>query len=60
MDNQFLKERAKEIRDLAERADPFIKKRLLDLADNYDVRIGRPSNAVRALIRPPVSSSEQS
>ena len=49
MDQKFLKERAKTVRDLAEKADPFIKKRLLDLADQYDSRIGKPSKAVREL-----------
>ncbi len=45
-----MKERARTVRELAEKAaDPFIKKRLSDLADDYDSRIGRPSKAVREL-----------
>lgn len=36
MDNAFYKERARHIRRLASEADPFIKKRLLRLASNYD------------------------
>jgi hypothetical protein len=36
MDDKFYKERARQIRDLANEADPFIKKRLLRLARNYD------------------------
>jgi hypothetical protein len=49
MDNSFLKEQADRCRSLAEIADPFIKKRLLDLAVHYDNRLGRPSRAVRSL-----------
>ena len=36
MDEEFLKERALHIRNLADRADPFIKRRLLDLAMSYE------------------------
>jgi hypothetical protein len=36
MDDAFYKERARHLRDLAGEADPFIKKRLLRLANNYD------------------------
>ena len=46
MKDQELKDQAQLVRDLA---DPFIKKRLLDLADRYDARIGLSSKAVRAL-----------
>ncbi|MFB9269696.1 hypothetical protein ACFFWD_42395 [Bradyrhizobium erythrophlei] len=31
-----MKQRAKMVRDLASRADPFIKRRLLDLAARYE------------------------
>lgn len=36
MDSHFLKERAAHCRFLAEKADPFIKRRLLDLAAKYE------------------------
>jgi hypothetical protein len=39
MDDEFCKQRAKAVRDLAEKADPFIKKRLLDLAKHYERRV---------------------
>jgi hypothetical protein len=39
MDDAFYKERARHLRDLAGEADPFIKKRLLHLANNYDAMI---------------------
>jgi len=52
MDESFLKSQADRCRSLAERADPFIKRRLLDLAENYDKRLGRPSRAVLSLKDP--------
>ncbi|ANW03300.1 hypothetical protein LMTR13_27330 [Bradyrhizobium icense] len=42
VDEQFLKDRAQIIRDLADKADPFTRKRLLDLAERYDRRM-RPT-----------------
>ena len=36
MNDDFYKQRAREVRDIAATADPFIKQRLLDLADRYD------------------------
>jgi hypothetical protein len=55
MDSSFLKEQADRCRSLAEKADQFTKRRLLDLAEKYDHRSGRPSRGSRALaiaIRP--------
>jgi hypothetical protein len=52
MDNSLLKEQAERCRRLAENADPFIKRRLLDLAGKYEDRLGRPSPAVRSLSVP--------
>jgi hypothetical protein len=49
MDSSFLKEQADRCRSLAEKADQFTKRRLLDLAAKYDDRLGRPSRASRAL-----------
>ena len=42
MDDEFYKERARHIREVATWADPFIKKRLLRLASNYDAMTTRP------------------
>lgn len=39
MDSEFIKQRAAHCRFLAEKADPFIKRRLLDLAVRYDARL---------------------
>jgi hypothetical protein len=49
MDNSFMKEQAERCRRLAENADPFIKRRLLDLAAKYDDRLDLPSRASRTL-----------
>jgi hypothetical protein len=50
VDSEFLKERADHCRALAEGADPFIKRRLLDLAARYDGRFSkRPSVATMML-----------
>ncbi|MGY4158114.1 hypothetical protein ACVINW_003956 [Bradyrhizobium sp. USDA 4461] len=45
MDDEFCRERARIVRELAEQADPFIKKRLLQLAANYERRVDRPERA---------------
>jgi hypothetical protein len=42
MDHEFLKKRARHVRELAEKADPFTKRRLIKLADNYEKQIKRP------------------
>ena len=39
MDEDFIKERAHDIRELTAKADPFTKQRLLDLADTYERRL---------------------
>jgi hypothetical protein len=36
LDDEFNKQRAKILRELAEQADPFIKKRLLNLVERYE------------------------
>jgi hypothetical protein len=36
MDDQFYRNRASVLRELADEADPLIKRRLLRLANNYD------------------------
>ena len=38
LDDEFNKQRAKILRELAEQADPFIKKRLLNLVERYEPR----------------------
>jgi hypothetical protein len=41
LDDEFYKERARHIREIADKADPFIRKCLLDLAGNYDGMVRR-------------------
>jgi hypothetical protein len=52
MDQEFYRQQAQCVRDLAERADPFTRKCLLNLADSYDAKGGSPSRASRAIDRP--------
>ena len=42
MDIEFFKQQALRIRDLAEKADPFTRKRLLALANRYEARSDGP------------------
>ncbi len=54
MDTNFLRAQAERCRSLAENADKFTKRRLLDLAAHYDKRVkaAGPSVATRALLAP--------
>jgi hypothetical protein len=45
MDSSLLKEMSARCRSLADNADQFTKKRLLDLAAKYDRMSGEPSRA---------------
>jgi hypothetical protein len=49
MNDAYFKEQSQRVRAIADKADPFTKKRLLALAESYDARIGRPSRATRQL-----------
>jgi hypothetical protein len=49
MNDAYFREQSHRVRAIADKADPFTKKRLLALADSYDARIGRPSRALRQL-----------
>jgi hypothetical protein len=50
MDSSFLKENAARCRSLADTADEFTKRRLLDLAARYDGELKRPSRVGDALL----------
>jgi hypothetical protein len=52
MDDDFCKQHAQRVRDLADKADPFTRKRLLDMAHKYDAKTGKPSGASRMIERP--------
>jgi len=49
MNDTYFKEQSQRVRAIADKADPFTKKRLLALAESYDARIGRPARATRQL-----------
>ena len=49
MDSSFLEAQANRCRSLAENADQFTKRRLLDLAAKYYARLGHLSPASRTL-----------
>lgn len=51
MDVEFYRSFAQRARDLASKADPFTRKRLLVLAAKYDAKLGKPSSASRNLQR---------
>jgi DNA replication initiation complex subunit (GINS family) len=51
LDDEFYRERARLIRELDDKADPFIRKRFLDLAGNYDSMVRR-SPRTTATVRP--------
>jgi hypothetical protein len=56
MDDSVLKEHAARCRSLADKADEFTKRRLLDLAARYDSRMSQPSRAssvIRARVNLP-------
>jgi hypothetical protein len=57
MNDDFYKQRAREVRDLAAKADPFIKQRLLDLADRYD---GKRKTSVTPLPSTPAATQNMS
>jgi hypothetical protein len=37
LDEEFKKERAQSVRDLAEKADPFTRRRLIELVSRYEL-----------------------
>lgn len=48
MNEEFRKQRARAVRTIADKADPFTKKRLLDLADRYELA-PRPVTPIPAI-----------
>jgi hypothetical protein len=51
MNDEFFKQQAARVRAIADRADPFTRKRLLDLAERYELKTGKSSRATRSLDR---------
>lgn len=60
MDASFYGERADLVRRLADLADPFTKKRLLELARKYDGKAAKPDATSRLLPLPQVQGSAAS
>jgi hypothetical protein len=58
IDDEFYRDRAQHIRELADKADPFICKLLLDLAGNYDAMVRR-SHRATAVVRPSSRTSRR-
>ena len=58
VDDEFCKERARTVRALAMQADPFIKKRLLQLAAHYERRIQLLEEAPEEAPRPSISERQ--
>lgn len=52
MDENFCREQVERIRTLAERADPFTKRRLLALLGRYEAKLGGSSRASKISERP--------
>ena len=57
MDERFYRDRARVLRELANEADPLIKRRLLLLANNYD---GVTTSGDQAEKKPKLSSIDDS
>ena len=59
--NEFIEERARLVRMLADKADPFTKVRLVKLAEKYDEQLGLGSKPARErklpISRPRISIS---
>ncbi|MDI2057906.1 hypothetical protein QNJ80_03540 [Bradyrhizobium elkanii] len=51
MEQEFYRAMAHRVRELAARADPFIRRRLLKLAEGYEAK-GRPQAPVPRVERP--------
>ncbi len=57
MNEDFHKQRAREVRDIAAEADPFIKQRLLDLAGRYE---GKRKTTITPLSSAPATAQNPS
>lgn len=60
MDDDFYRNRARVLRELATEADPFIKKRLLRLANNYDDMVTTKTKRDQAAMKPVLYSTVDS
>ena len=58
-EDEFLKSHVLHIRELASEADPFIKRRLLNLASNYERRLSKPPRSLSKLPSVDISQDAQ-
>ncbi len=59
MNDDYYRKQAEVVRKMADNADPFTRKRLLALAENYEGRLGRPSRATRTLQTVAIDSQDR-
>jgi hypothetical protein len=59
MNDDYFGEQASRVRAMADKADPFTKKRLLDLAQTYDARLGRIPRSPAKLPSVSINSQHQ-
>lgn len=52
MEQEFYQGLAQRVRDLADKADPFTRRRLLNLAEGYDAKGGSAARVPRPAGRP--------
>lgn len=52
MNEEFLRDHARTVRDLADKADPFTRKRLLELAAKYEIKPRRPTPLPSISVKP--------
>lgn len=52
MEQEFYRGLAQRVRDLADKADPFTRRRLLKLAESYDAKGGGATRVPRPAERP--------
>jgi hypothetical protein len=57
MNEDYFKQQALRVRALADRADPFVKKRLLDLAENYEAKIVGASGELSSVTKAKLTST---
>jgi hypothetical protein len=58
-EDEFIKGRVKRLQEIAADADPFVKKRLLRLADDYERRLAPPRPSGKPINRETKMSPER-
>lgn len=59
LDEEFIKDRVQKLQEIAKVADPFIKRRLLELAVSYEQRLGKLSHPPTKLPSIGIVSSDE-